>query len=170
MRERKTARVLSAGGMFGAYQAGAYRAIAAHTDIDMVVGASVGALNGWPIASGCTPEHLIARWLDPSAGEALETFSKRRLARHLEQAVVRPEAFARANGRASPPVHAPASIRPCDGSARWVEDAPGAISGRPASPSAGHLFHPSLSARGQDRRQAVPGWRSIRRSSPCPPR
>jgi NTE family protein len=74
MPEHKTALVLSAGGMFGAYQAGAYRAIAELAPPDIVVGASVGALNGWPIAGGCTPDHLIERWLDPSAGAALKLF------------------------------------------------------------------------------------------------
>ena len=57
--------------MFGAYQAGAWQVIAAHTTIDMVVGASVGALNGYAIASGCTPERLIEAWRDPSAGDTL---------------------------------------------------------------------------------------------------
>ncbi len=70
----KTALVLSAGGMFGAYQAGAFRVIAEMEPPDIVVGASVGALNGWPIASGCTPDHLIDRWLDPSTGDALKLF------------------------------------------------------------------------------------------------
>ena len=73
MRE-KTALVLSAGGMFGAYQAGAFRAIADLAPPDIIVGASVGALNGWPIASGCSPDHLVERWLDPSAGDALKLF------------------------------------------------------------------------------------------------
>lgn len=75
MSER-TALVLSAGGMFGAYQAGAYKTIAEVAPPDLVVGASVGALNGWPIASGCSPDHLIARWLDPAAGDALKLFPK----------------------------------------------------------------------------------------------
>jgi predicted acylesterase/phospholipase RssA len=60
--------------MFGAYQAGAYKAIAELAPPDIVVGASVGALNGWPIASGCSPDHLIKRWLDPAAGAALRLF------------------------------------------------------------------------------------------------
>ena len=60
--------------MFGAYQAGAYRAIAELAPPDIVVGASVGALNGWSIAGGCTPDHLIERWLHPSAGDALKLF------------------------------------------------------------------------------------------------
>lgn len=70
----KTALVLSAGGMFGAYQAGAYRAIAEMDPPDIVVGASVGALNGWAIASGCAPKDLIERWQHPSAGETLTLF------------------------------------------------------------------------------------------------
>ena len=72
----KTALVLSAGGMFGAYQAGAYRTIAEVDPPDIVVGASVGALNGWAIASGCDPEELIDRWRDPAAGETLTLFPK----------------------------------------------------------------------------------------------
>jgi len=60
--------------MFGAYQAGAYKAIAELAPPDIVVGASVGALNGWPIASGCSPDHLIERWLDPAAGDTLKLF------------------------------------------------------------------------------------------------
>src|ERR1700691_5407241 len=73
-KRHKTALVLSAGGMFGAYQAGAYKAIADLAPPDIVVGASVGALNGWPIAGGCSPDHLIERWLDPAAGDTLKLF------------------------------------------------------------------------------------------------
>jgi NTE family protein len=76
MGKQKTALVLSVGGMFGAYQAGAYKAIAEVLEPDIVVGASVGALNGWPIASGCSPDHLIERWLDPATGAALKLFPK----------------------------------------------------------------------------------------------
>jgi NTE family protein len=72
--QEKTALVLSAGGMFGAYQAGAYKAIAELEPPDIVVGASVGALNGWPIAGGCSPDHLIEKWLDPAAGDTLQLF------------------------------------------------------------------------------------------------
>jgi NTE family protein len=71
MRRQKTALVLSAGGMFGAYQAGAWKAIAEEIQPDIVVGASVGALNGYPIAAGCPPDELIRKWLDPESGEAL---------------------------------------------------------------------------------------------------
>jgi len=69
-----TALVLSAGGMFGAYQAGAYKAIEELERPDLVIGASVGALNGWLISSGCTAGHLMEKWLDPAAGDALKLF------------------------------------------------------------------------------------------------
>jgi NTE family protein len=58
-----TALVLSAGGMYGAYQAGAWKALADVLDPDLVVGASIGALNGWAIAGGCDPDELVDRWL-----------------------------------------------------------------------------------------------------------
>jgi NTE family protein len=76
MAKEKTALVLSAGGMFGAYQAGAYKSIAEFAPPDIVVGASVGALNGWTIASGCSPDDLIDRWLHQSAGATLQLFPK----------------------------------------------------------------------------------------------
>src|SRR5579872_2995924 len=55
--------VLSAGGMYGAYQAGAWKALADVFQPDLVVGASIGAVNGWAIAGGCDPDELIDRWL-----------------------------------------------------------------------------------------------------------
>jgi predicted acylesterase/phospholipase RssA len=58
-----TALVLSAGGMFGAYQAGVWQEIADVFDPDIVVGASVGSLNGWMIACGCDARALSERWL-----------------------------------------------------------------------------------------------------------
>src|SRR5579863_4828922 len=75
MGEVKTALVLSAGGMFGAYQAGAWEALANGFRPDIVVGASVGALNGIAIAAGCPPAKLQERWLDPAqSGDALRLF------------------------------------------------------------------------------------------------
>ena len=59
----KTALVLSAGGMFGAYQAGAWKALVEVFRPDLVVGASIGAINGWAIAGGCSPQYLIDCWL-----------------------------------------------------------------------------------------------------------
>ncbi|MBZ5608837.1 MAG: patatin-like phospholipase family protein [Acidobacteriia bacterium] len=55
--------VLSAGGMYGAYQAGAWKALADVFQPDLIVGASIGAVNGWAIAGGCHPDELIRRWL-----------------------------------------------------------------------------------------------------------
>jgi NTE family protein len=60
-----TALVLSAGGMFGAYQAGAWKALAPVFTPGLVVGTSAGSLNGWAIAGGCSPQDLIDIWLDP---------------------------------------------------------------------------------------------------------
>ena len=59
-----TALVLSAGGMFGAYQAGAWKALAEFFQPDLIVGASIGAVNGWAIAGGCDPDELIRLWLN----------------------------------------------------------------------------------------------------------
>lgn len=60
------ALVLSAGAMFGAYQAGAWNALSQRFQPDMVVGTSVGALNGWAIAGGCSAAELLALWRDPA--------------------------------------------------------------------------------------------------------
>lgn len=60
--DRKTALVLGGGGMFGAYEAGVWRALAPHWKPDLVVGASIGAVNGWVIAGGCDPEELAGLW------------------------------------------------------------------------------------------------------------
>lgn len=79
----KTALVLSAGGMFGAYQAGAWRELSARFQPNLVVGASVGALNGWAIAGGCLPDELIRRWKDPSSGAFLKAQAPLRLWRGL---------------------------------------------------------------------------------------
>jgi NTE family protein len=62
-----TALVLGAGGIYGAYQAGAWKAIADVFHPDLIVGASIGAINGWAIAGGCDPDALIERWLNLDA-------------------------------------------------------------------------------------------------------
>jgi NTE family protein len=74
---KSLALVLSGGGMFGAYQAGAWKALSREISPDIVVGASVGALNGWYIAGGVPAEELERRWLDPASGE-LMTYRTRR--------------------------------------------------------------------------------------------
>jgi predicted acylesterase/phospholipase RssA len=65
----KTALALSAGGMFGAYQAGAWRALAGRFDPEIVVGASAGALNAWAIASDADPQALADEWLAPQLAQ-----------------------------------------------------------------------------------------------------
>jgi NTE family protein len=67
----KTALVLSAGGMFGAYQAGAWKELSAYFQPDMVVGTSVGALNGWTIAGGVAPDELLRYWADETVAAFL---------------------------------------------------------------------------------------------------
>lgn len=64
--------LLSAGGMFGAYQAGAWKELSARLQPDLVAGTSVGALNGWAIAGGCSPDQLIERWNSESSGAFLK--------------------------------------------------------------------------------------------------
>lgn len=62
--DMKTALVLSGGGMFGAYQAGVWSVLFSEWRPDIVVGTSVGALNGWAIAGGASGNELIALWHD----------------------------------------------------------------------------------------------------------
>ena len=59
----RTALVLSAGAMYGSYQAGVWQALAEREPVDLVIGASVGSLNGWAIAGGIRPQELADRWL-----------------------------------------------------------------------------------------------------------
>ena len=60
----KRALVLSGGGLFGAYEAGAWSALESHFHPDLVVGASIGALNAWAIAGGASSHELCRRWLN----------------------------------------------------------------------------------------------------------
>jgi len=58
----KRALVLSSGGLFGAYQAGAWSALDAHFQPDLIIGASIGALNSWCIAGGASGHEICQRW------------------------------------------------------------------------------------------------------------
>ena len=58
----KLALVFSGGGLFGAWQAGVWAGIEARVRPDLVVGVSVGALNGYMVACGASGERLCAMW------------------------------------------------------------------------------------------------------------
>ena len=60
-----TALVLSAGGLWAAWEVGAWRALREWLRPDWIVGASAGAWNGLAIAGGATPDELAREWLDP---------------------------------------------------------------------------------------------------------
>jgi len=55
--------------MFGAWQAGAWAALAEQFRPDLIVGASVGSLNGYAIASGATPAQLGDLWRSEQYGQ-----------------------------------------------------------------------------------------------------
>lgn len=63
-RRYRTALVLGGGGMFGAYQAGVWAEMAGWFRPDVVVGASIGAVNAWAVAAGGDPEEWVGQWLD----------------------------------------------------------------------------------------------------------
>jgi predicted acylesterase/phospholipase RssA len=63
------ALVLSGGGMFGAWQVGAWAAIEEQFRPDLIVGASIGSLNGYAIASGATPVQLGDLWRSEQYGQ-----------------------------------------------------------------------------------------------------
>jgi predicted acylesterase/phospholipase RssA len=67
----KRALILSGGGVFGAWQVGAWSVLREHMSFDVIIGASIGSLNGWAIAGGATPEQLTEMWLDAADRGAL---------------------------------------------------------------------------------------------------
>jgi NTE family protein len=83
-----TALVLSAGGMFAAWEAGVWNVLHERFRPDLIVGASAGAWNAWALAGGATPEELVREWLDPAAGQLL------RFGLH-RAGIIRPEALHR---------------------------------------------------------------------------
>jgi predicted acylesterase/phospholipase RssA len=56
--------------MFGAWQAGVWREMASRLACppDLIVGASVGSLNGYAIAGGASPDELCGFWRTPEIG------------------------------------------------------------------------------------------------------
>lgn len=51
--------------MFGAWQAGAWSILARTFVPDLIVGASIGSVNGYLLACGVAPEDLVGMWCDP---------------------------------------------------------------------------------------------------------
>ena len=54
--------------MWAAWEVGVWKALRAHFQPDVIVGASAGSWVGWAIAGGCTMEELESEWLDPRTG------------------------------------------------------------------------------------------------------
>jgi NTE family protein len=67
-----TALVLSAGGLYAAWEVGVWKALRLRFQPDVIVGASAGAWNGWAIAGGATPEELEQEWLDESTARLMQ--------------------------------------------------------------------------------------------------
>ena len=66
-----TALVLSAGGMWAAWEVGAWRVLRERVQPDLIVGASAGAWNGWSIAGGADPDELAYEWMNPLTAEVM---------------------------------------------------------------------------------------------------
>jgi NTE family protein len=66
-----TALVLSAGGLWAAWQVGAWNVLRQRFQPELIVGASAGSWNGWAIAGGCAPDELARQWLDPVTGRIM---------------------------------------------------------------------------------------------------
>jgi NTE family protein len=69
--DMRVALVLSAGGMFGAYQAGAWEVLGEFLKPEIVIGTSIGSLHAWAIAGGATGAELMPLWYDASLGQAI---------------------------------------------------------------------------------------------------
>jgi predicted acylesterase/phospholipase RssA len=66
------ALVLSAGGLWTAWEPGAWSVLRDRFRPDLIVGTSAGAWNGWALAGGATAEELAQQWLDPRLATVLE--------------------------------------------------------------------------------------------------
>jgi predicted acylesterase/phospholipase RssA len=58
--------------MYAAWQVGVWKALRQHFQLDLIVGASAGAWNGWVIAGGASPDELIGGWMDPRSGMIMQ--------------------------------------------------------------------------------------------------
>ena len=59
------ALVLSGGGLFGAWQAGVWSVLEDEFGPDLIVGASIGSVNGYLMACGVSGPELVEMWRDP---------------------------------------------------------------------------------------------------------
>jgi NTE family protein len=132
----KSALVLSGGGMFGAWQAGAWRSLASRFQPDLIVGASVGSLNGYAIASGLSPDELCQWWQQPGVAsfEHLPEIARRLIASRpleLDYAVVLTDMLRLQPRTFIPPIRAehllascavPGAARPRRIDGRWYLD------------------------------------------------
>ena len=80
------ALVLSAGGMYAAWEVGVWKALRERFQFDLIVGTSAGAWNAWMIAGGISPDELTREWLDPTAATIMQLGLHR-------SGVMRPEAL-----------------------------------------------------------------------------
>jgi NTE family protein len=71
MEEMETGLVLSAGGMFGAWEVGVWKVLSQHIEPSLIVGASAGAWVGWALAGGLEIDEIERRWLDPSMSQIM---------------------------------------------------------------------------------------------------
>ncbi len=122
--------------MFGAWQAGAWRALSPTFKPDLIVGASVGSLNGYAIASGWTPDELCSWWMQPGVAgfEHLPETVRRLISARpleLEYAVVLTEMFRLKPRTITSPVRpehllascaVPGAVRPRRIDGRWYLD------------------------------------------------
>ncbi len=68
--DMSVALVLSAGGLFGAYQLGAWEVLEDFLKPDIVIGTSIGSLHAWAIAGGANSAQLMPLWYDASLAQA----------------------------------------------------------------------------------------------------
>ena len=122
--------------MFGAWQAGAWRALAPRFQPDLIVGASVGSLNGYAIASRWSADELCNWWMQPGVAgfENLPQTVRRLIAARpleLEYAVVLTDMLRLKPRTFTPPIRAehllascaiPGAVRPRRIDGRWYID------------------------------------------------
>lgn len=104
--------------MFGAWQAGAWRALAPRFKPDLIVGASVGSLNGYAIAAGWSADELCHWWQQPgvTSFQHLPEIARRLIASRpleLEYAVVLTDMLRLQPRTFTPPIRAEHLLASC---------------------------------------------------------